>query len=81
VCAKARDYATGGLADWNCARKSNSIKYITNYFIDPPPNNNANPIGGDRICNLTVTNLEKGLYTRNVILQQLSKNNWWNNNS
>jgi len=63
---------------WNCARKSNSIKYITNYFIDPPPNNNANPIGGDRICNLTVTNLEKGLYTRNVILQQLSNKNWWN---
>ena len=45
--------------------------YILNYFIDPPPENNSNPAGGDRICNFTITNLEKGFILRDYILKSL----------
>ena len=46
---------------------TNTQKYILNYFIDPPPSHIANPLGGDRICNLTVNNLEKGLFLKKFI--------------
>ena len=45
---------------WYCSRITNTRDIVLNYFIDPPPSNTSNPIGGDRICNLTVTDVRKG---------------------
>lgn len=50
------------------ARVTNTKEYIINYFIDPPPSKVGNPNGGDRICNFTITNLEKGFILRKYIL-------------
>ena len=50
-------------------RESNTYEYVLNYFIDPPPDKNSNPNGGDRICNFTITNLEKGYHLRDYILK------------
>ena len=52
-------------------RETEVNNYILNYFIDPPPENNSNPAGGDRICNFTITNLEKGFILRDYILKSL----------
>jgi len=52
-------------------RETEVNNYILNYFIDPPPENNSNPAGGDRICNFTITNLEKGFILREYILKSL----------
>ena len=46
----------------------NASDYILNYFIDPPPDSVANPNGGDRICNFTVSNLFVGRFLRFFIL-------------
>lgn len=50
-------------------RDTNTEDIVLNYFIDPPPDKNSNPNGGDRICNFTITNLEKGYYLRDYILK------------
>lgn len=42
------------------------IDNVLNYFIDPPCENN--PIGGDRVCNFTVTDLNIGFKIRNYII-------------
>ena len=57
-------------------RETKLDNYVLNYFIDPPPENNSNPAGGDRICNFTITNLEKGFILRDYILKCLN-NNWF----
>lgn len=55
-------------------RESNTYEYVLNYFIDPPPDKNSNPAGGDRICNFTITNLEKGFILRDHILNKIKFN-------
>lgn len=72
---------------WMCARKSETIDYILNYFIDPLPENCSNPNGGDRICNFTVSDYNKGVIMRKEILEYVNsiehnksdklKNNWF----
>ena len=57
---------------FNFVRESNTEKYILNYFIDPPPENNTNPAGGDRICNFSITNLEKGFYLKNFMKKTIT---------
>tara|TARA_B100000963_G_scaffold323806_1_gene308878 strand:- start:1609 stop:2466 length:858 start_codon:yes stop_codon:yes gene_type:complete len=52
-------------------RKTKVDNYVLNYFIDPPPEKNSNPAGGDRICNFTITNLKKGFILRDYILKSL----------
>ena len=54
---------------WYCARITNTIDIVDNFFIDPPPDKIANPIGGDRICILTVTDYKKGFILKNTILK------------
>jgi len=46
------------------------------YQIDPPPSEVGNPLGGDRICNLIVTDLEIGFQIRDMILKKYYGNCW-----
>ena len=51
------------------ARYYDNASFHTRYYqIDPC--DNGNPIGGDRICNLIVTDLEIGLKIRDMILKK-----------
>lgn len=59
---------------WYCSRITNTRDIVLNYFIDPPPANTSNPIGGDRICNLTVTDVRKGFILKNVIVKYFKTN-------
>ena len=60
-----------------CANKTNTKKYILNYFIDPSPKYFHSPIGGDRLCIFTTTDIEQGYKLRNEIIMNLySKNKW-----
>ena len=52
---------------YNFVNFTNSQKYILNFLIDPYPENCSNPMGGDRICNFTVTNLNEGFKLKTVI--------------
>ncbi len=55
------------------ARRFGSDKLL-NYLIDPSPSTIANPPGGDRICNLTVSDLNTGIKIRDCILKSLNNN-------
>lgn len=59
---------------WYCSRITNTRDIVLNYFIDPPPSNTSNPIGGDRICNLTVTDVRKGFILKKAILDYFKTN-------
>jgi len=57
---------------WMCVRRSNNFDYILNYFIDPSPESVANPLGGDRVCNLTVSDLDRGFNVKKDILDYIT---------
>tara|TARA_B100001093_G_scaffold351644_1_gene336148 strand:- start:87 stop:926 length:840 start_codon:yes stop_codon:yes gene_type:complete len=59
---------------WYCSRITNTRDIVLNYFIDPPPSNTSNPIGGDRICNLTVTDVRKGFILKKAIVKYFKTN-------
>lgn len=59
---------------WYFCRITNTIKYVKNYLIDPLPSNDiGNPLGGNRICMFTVTDLEKGMKIKREILNNLDR--------
>ncbi len=54
------------------------ISVVLNYFIDPNPinaSNVSNPLGGDRVCNFTVTSLDVGLKIKKHILENFFAKN------
>lgn len=51
-----------------CINKTNTQKIILNYFIDPQI---KNPNGGDRICNFTVSDLNKGLIFKKELMNYI----------
>lgn len=50
-------------------RVTNNIENIHNYLIDRSPDKSSNPSGGDRICNFTVYDYNKGVELREFILK------------
>jgi hypothetical protein len=52
-----------------CAKKTNTYKHILNYFIDPSPKYIDNPVGGDRICIITTSNLQQGLKLKHELFR------------